>query len=130
MDIGSRIKEIRSKKNIMQIQLAEMIGTTQSAVAAIESGRRTPKIETLQRIAAALNVPLLSLLPPDLIEGSFHPSTEEEKQICELISHLNPEGQRKVKEYAFDLLKTGQYSNTKPKYIDITFNLYSKEKKS
>ena len=113
MDIGSRIKEIRSKKNIMQIQLAEMIGTTQSAVAAIESGRRTPKIETLQRIAAALNVPLLSLLPPDLIEGSFHPATEEEKQICILISDLNKEGQRKVKEYAEDLSNNPRYRTSK-----------------
>lgn len=109
MDIGSRIKEVRKRQNVSQMQLAELLHSTQALIAAYENNKRVPKIEMLSRIAAALNVPLLSLLPPDLIEGSFHPATEEEKQICILISDLNKEGQKKVKEYAEDLVNNPRY---------------------
>ena len=63
METYNRIKEVRTKKHISQAELASMLDTSQSALAAYENGRKTPKLETLSRIAAALDVSVLALLP-------------------------------------------------------------------
>ena len=51
------IRYIREGKHISQKQLAAAIGTSQSAIAAYENGQKTPKLETLSRIADALELP-------------------------------------------------------------------------
>ena len=109
MDIGSRIKDVRKKKNISQSQLAESINSSQSALAAYENGRKTPKIETLSRIASALDVSILDLLPKELTFDTIAPATPEERQIYDILQTLNADGQRKVKEYASDLAGNALY---------------------
>jgi len=49
--IGSRLAA-----GLTQRQLAEKMGTTQSAIARLESGMQTPTLDTLCRLAAVLNV--------------------------------------------------------------------------
>ena len=44
MNIGVKIKEIRTKKNISQIELAKLFTITQPALAVIDSDKRTPRI--------------------------------------------------------------------------------------
>lgn len=48
------ILEARVKKGITQAQLANKIGTKQSAIARIESGNANPSIGFLQKLAEAL----------------------------------------------------------------------------
>ena len=43
---------------LSQADLAELVGTTQSAIARLESGGRPPRIDTLLRIANALDADL------------------------------------------------------------------------
>lgn len=112
MNIGDKIKKERAKKNITQKQLAELANTAQSALAAYENGSKTPRLDTLQRIAAALDVPALALLPSDLTAGSVKLSPEDEKLFA-LVGELNPEGKKKVQEYAEDLSKIPKYSADK-----------------
>lgn len=109
MDIGSRIKDVRKKKHLSQIELSELLGTTQSALAAIESNKRIPKLETLSRIASALDVSILDLLPKELTFDTIAPATPEERQIYDILQTLNADGQRKVKEYASDLAGNALY---------------------
>ncbi|MEK7425813.1 MAG: helix-turn-helix transcriptional regulator, partial [Actinomycetota bacterium] len=45
-------------KGLSQRQLAELVGTTQSAIARLEGGRISPSLPTLDRIANALDVEL------------------------------------------------------------------------
>jgi transcriptional regulator with XRE-family HTH domain len=47
-----------------QIELAELVGTTQSAIARLERGGRPPRIDTLLRIADALDCELVVDLKP------------------------------------------------------------------
>ena len=108
MDIGNKIKEVRIKKNISQILLAEMTGTTQAAITAIENNKRIPKIETLSRIAAALDVCVLALLPSSITDGAIIP-TQEERALLAAVSDLNDTGIKKVCEFAEDI-------STNPKY--------------
>ena len=102
----TRIKEVRSKKNITQNELAEILGISQPSMAAIESG--IPRIETLSRIAAALDTSVLSLLPSEISEGSIIPSPED-RELLEAVSDLNTAGRKKVREYAADLSKNPDY---------------------
>ena len=51
------IKEAREGAGLTQKQLSEKIGVAQSNLARWETGRRNPKLESLQRIAAACGVP-------------------------------------------------------------------------
>lgn len=102
------IRYIREGKHISQKQLAAAIGTSQSAIAAYENGQKTPKLETLSRIADALDTSVLSLLPSEISEGSIIPSPED-RELLEAVSDLNTAGRKKVREYAADLGNNPNY---------------------
>jgi DNA-binding XRE family transcriptional regulator len=55
-NLGRLIGEVRSMRSMSQAELAQAIGTRQPNVAAWESGRRVPTLETLGRIADQLGV--------------------------------------------------------------------------
>lgn len=55
-DIGTQIKYWREKRKLTQTELAEKIGVAnKSVIYRYESGRRSPSIETMEKIAKALN---------------------------------------------------------------------------
>lgn len=62
MPTGYKIKEIRLKKGLTQKQLGDLCGIADSNIRKYETGKQNPKIETLQKIAIALDVPLNCLL--------------------------------------------------------------------
>jgi len=49
----------RVRAGLTQEQLAQRMGTTQSAVARLESGRRMPSVKTLERFATATGTRLV-----------------------------------------------------------------------
>ena len=56
--IADRVAERRKELGLSQAELAELVATTQSAIARLESGGRPPRIDTLLRIAEALDCDL------------------------------------------------------------------------
>ena len=62
--IAERVAERRRALRLSQQELAELCGTTQSAIARLESGGRPPRIDTLLRIASALDCELVVDLRP------------------------------------------------------------------
>lgn len=56
MRSSEKIKNSRLQAGLTQKELAKRLGTSQQNIAQYESGKRVPKIETLQKIANALNV--------------------------------------------------------------------------
>ena len=73
MTLGQRIKALRQERGLQQRQLAEKSGLTPSMVSQIESGRLTPSLHTLGKLARALGVAIASLFEtqPD---GRIHVS--------------------------------------------------------
>jgi transcriptional regulator with XRE-family HTH domain len=59
--LGERIKALRAERALQQRQLAEKAGLTPSMLSQIESGRLTPSLHTLGRLAGALGIPIASL---------------------------------------------------------------------
>lgn len=51
LDLPDLIFESRAGAGMNQAQLAEVLGTTQEAVAAWESGAEVPRVDVLQRLA-------------------------------------------------------------------------------
>jgi ribosome-binding protein aMBF1 (putative translation factor) len=62
--IADQVVEQRLARRLSQAELAGLVGTTQSAIARLESGGRPPRIDTLRRIADALDCELLVSLRP------------------------------------------------------------------
>ena len=62
--IAEQVVEQRRARELSQRELAELTGTTQSAIARLESGGRPPRIDTLLRIANALDCSLVVELRP------------------------------------------------------------------
>ena len=62
--IATQVAERRREHGLSQAELARRVGTTQSAIARLESGGRPPRIDTLLRIAAALDCELAIELRP------------------------------------------------------------------
>ena len=60
------IRMARRQAGLTQMELAERAGTSQAAISAYESGRRSPSVDTLVRILAATGLELrMRLAPPD-----------------------------------------------------------------
>ena len=57
--IAEQVVEHRRARDLSQQELAELCGTTQSAIARFERGGRPPRIDTLLRIAEALDCELV-----------------------------------------------------------------------
>ena len=62
--IADRVAERRAVMGLSQRELAERCGTTQSAIARLARGGRPPRIDTLLRIADALQCDLIVELAP------------------------------------------------------------------
>ncbi|MEO8289647.1 MAG: helix-turn-helix transcriptional regulator [Gaiellaceae bacterium] len=56
--IAAQVADRRKELGLSQAELADLVGTTQSAIARLESGGRPPRIDTLLRIANALDCDL------------------------------------------------------------------------
>lgn len=53
MELAEIAYRAREAAGLTQAELADKMGTTQSAIAAIESGARTPTVDLLERLARA-----------------------------------------------------------------------------
>ena len=57
--LACEIRSLREKRGLSQRELAERLGTTQSAVARLEAGNISPSLPTLDKVADALGVELM-----------------------------------------------------------------------
>lgn len=65
-----RIKEVSKSQGISITKLAELVGITQPNMSNIANGKTSPSLDLLERIAAALDVPvpeLFALQPTNTI---------------------------------------------------------------
>jgi transcriptional regulator with XRE-family HTH domain len=62
--IAAQVTRERARRALSQAELAALCGTTQSAIARLERGSRPPRLDTLARIADALDCTLVVSLQP------------------------------------------------------------------
>src|SRR6476661_2928316 len=71
MVIGNRLKELREAKNLSQGDIEKRTGLLRCYISRVENGHTVPAIETLEKMARALEVPMYKLFyegtkPPEL----------------------------------------------------------------
>ncbi|MBA2358077.1 MAG: helix-turn-helix transcriptional regulator [Actinobacteria bacterium] len=62
--LGREVGSARARLALSQRELAELCGTTQSSIARLETGRRAARLDTLLRVAHALDCELVVQLRP------------------------------------------------------------------
>ena len=67
--IGHKIKTIRKQKKISQEKLAEIIEMNTRSILRIENGQTIPTLDTLLKIAIALNVDIKDFFETDTIKN-------------------------------------------------------------
>ena len=90
--IALRIKELRKSRGLTQERLAEMIGRDTKHVSKLEIAGSYPSIETLDRIAKALDIEIKEIFnfdgfkEPDYIKKEFSKmiETSDEKYLKQL----------------------------------------------
>ncbi|MGA9059111.1 MAG: helix-turn-helix transcriptional regulator [Terriglobia bacterium] len=61
MLIGSRLRQLREKKHMSQGDIEDRIGLLRCYISRVENGYLVPSLQTLERFAAVLDVPLYQL---------------------------------------------------------------------
>jgi transcriptional regulator with XRE-family HTH domain len=76
MVIGDRLRDLRESKNLTQGDIEKRTGLLRTYISRVENGHTVPAIETLEKLARALEVPLYQLFyegkeppkPPNLVK--------------------------------------------------------------
>lgn len=61
-ELGARIRKMRETKGLTQEALADAVGMMRSNISRIEAGKHHPTLDTLERIAKALKVPVAEII--------------------------------------------------------------------
>ncbi|MBP2656208.1 MAG: helix-turn-helix domain protein [Firmicutes bacterium] len=70
IDIPKRIKELSEKRGLSSInELSRLADIPQSTLATIMLGKTSPRADTLERIASALNVTMAEFFADDFVSG-------------------------------------------------------------
>ena len=82
MVIGTRLRALREGKKFSQGDIEKRTGLLRCYISRVENGHTVPSIETLEKLASALEIPLYQLFyegdePPPLPNLSRRRSTEE-----------------------------------------------------
>ncbi len=110
MDIGNRLRSVREEKNLSQGDIEQRTGLLRCYISRVENGHTVPAIETLEKMARALELPLYQLMydgqePPALpLKGDGKRSDEWGavgkdarflRKLCQLLAKIN-EGDRQL----------------------------------
>lgn len=100
--ITENIKHFRSRMGISQEELSNLCGYSSTYIGKIERGQRSPSLDTLIRIAEALQIPLASLFDPFYRQqsqlkdnwdpSSFSPYDATLRRFNYLVGRLSPDG--------------------------------------
>ena len=92
MVIGRRLRTLREKKTLSQGDIEKRTGLLRCYISRVENGHTVPSLETLERLAAALEVPLYQLFY-DGDEAPALPNLSARQTTEELTQNLQSEGE-------------------------------------
>lgn len=61
MVVGERLRDVREKKNLSQGDVENRTGLLRCYISRVENGHTVPSVETLEKLARALELPLYQL---------------------------------------------------------------------
>lgn len=88
MDIGKRIREIRTAKGLSMYRLTQITGISGHHIKGIEEGTRQPTIDTLKKLLVPLGISMAELFSEETNSAYL---TEKERTLIENFRTLNEE---------------------------------------
>jgi transcriptional regulator with XRE-family HTH domain len=121
MIVSERIQAIRRYRRLQGKELADLAGVSPAEITLIEQRQRKPQLETLQRLAAALDVsvgfligeedddcPLLTALSRQSLKVFLRRNTisDENRKLMQIIVHLSsaPKSEQEWKDFLSNFL--------------------------
>ena len=95
MIIGTRLKKLREDRNLSQGDVENRTGLLRCYISRVENGHTVPCIETLERLAAALELPLYQLF----YEGTSSPAAQPSKRQTTEELVLDAEQEKELRFY-------------------------------
>jgi transcriptional regulator with XRE-family HTH domain len=90
---GELVREGRKRAALTQAQLAERAGTTQSAIARLESGRTSPALEDVERLLRLCGLQLIVQLAPyddsDIVQAESNLRASPDQRSRRLVTTVN-----------------------------------------
>ena len=98
--VGGKIKDARKAKGLTQDQLAQKSGVATMTIRRYETGNRQPRLEQLQKIADALEIPIVfftSMTELEIAFSTLNKSGQVEaikriKELAQLPQYIDQEG--------------------------------------
>jgi transcriptional regulator with XRE-family HTH domain len=86
MVVGERLRGVREKKNLSQGDVEKRTGLLRCYISRVENGHTVPSVETLEKLARALEVPLYQLFydgekPPKIPNSLMMKSSESVENV-------------------------------------------------
>jgi transcriptional regulator with XRE-family HTH domain len=82
MEIGAKLRELREGKNLSQGDVEKRTGLLRAYTSRVEHGHTVPSIETLEKYASALEIPLYRLFTDeDSVKMSKLPQLEDDSSL-------------------------------------------------
>ena len=122
MVISHRLRAIREQKDLSQGDIEQRTGLKRCYVSRVENGHTVPSIETLEKMARALEVPLYQLfydgeVPPEIQSLPRGVSTDQDEwgssgetakffqQLRKLLSRLSHDDRKLIMHMTFQLVR-------------------------
>ena len=107
MTIGDRLRALREKKKLSQGDIEKKTGLLRCYISRVENGHTVPAVETLEKFARALEIPMYQLFyegdePPklpnllkrkttdDILWGNLGKDARMLAQFCRVFRHMKP----------------------------------------
>jgi len=94
-NFASRLKEMREKRGLSQVKLAELCNSSEVVMRGYEKSRRMPQADMLIRICNALKVSPDFLLQDELAVNPY----DEKNEIVKIVDNLTNEQFEKLKDF-------------------------------
>lgn len=80
VNVGKRLRTLRGERRISIRALAEQSGLNVNTLSLIENGKTSPSVSTLQRLAAALEVPIIAFFEIETVPQSVVFTSASQRQ--------------------------------------------------
>ncbi|WP_294403969.1 helix-turn-helix domain-containing protein [uncultured Clostridium sp.] len=89
MNTGNKIKELRKKRGLTQEELAQECGLSKNGIWNYENNKRIPTVNTLNKIADALDISFSELLDINPLSENSNIYTNDKGAVTEVIPKTN-----------------------------------------
>jgi transcriptional regulator with XRE-family HTH domain len=80
VELGQRVRHLREESELSLRALAEQSGLSANTLSLIENGKSSPSVSTLQKIASAINVPLMAFFLSDTVKKTVNCTHQHQRK--------------------------------------------------